>query len=136
MKEIIAIVRMNKTNATKKALVESGAAGFTATKVLGRGKLVDDPSVIAARKADLMSLAEEEDLREAEVLIDGFLDGTRLFPRRMFNVIAHDADVDKIVQSIIAANQTNNQVGDGKIFILPLFDAYRVRTAEKGDAAI
>ncbi len=136
MKEIIAIVRMNKTNATKKALVESGAAGFTATKVLGRGKLVEDPSLIAARKADLMRLAEDEDLREAEVLIDGFLDGTRLFPRRMFNVIAHDADVDKIVKSIIAANQTNNHVGDGKIFILPLFDAYRVRTAEKGDAAI
>ena len=136
MKEIIAIVRMNKTNATKKALVESGAAGFTATKVLGRGKLVDDPTVIAARKADLMRLAEEEDMREAEVLIDGFLDGTRLFPRRMFNVIAHDADVDKIVKSIITANQTNNQVGDGKIFILPLLDAYRVRTAEKGDAAI
>ena len=104
--------------------------------MLGRGKLVDDPAVIAARKADLMRLAEEEDMREAEVLIDGFLDGTRLFPRRMFNVIAHDADVEKIVKSIIAANQTNNQVGDGKIFILPLLDAYRVRTAEKGDAAI
>lgn len=136
MKEIVAIVRMNKTNATKKALVECGAAGFTATKVLGRGKLVEDPTVIAARKADLMSLAEDEDAREAELLIDGFLDGTRLFPRRMFNVIAHDSDVDKIVQSIIEANQTTYQVGDGKIFILPLLDAYRVRTAEKGDAAI
>lgn len=63
------------------------------------------------------------------------LDGTRLFPRRMFNVIAHDADVEKNCE-IDYANQTNNQVGDGKIFILPLLDAYRVRTAEKGDAAI
>ena len=38
MKEIIAVVRMNRTNATKKALIESGAAGFTALKVMGRGK--------------------------------------------------------------------------------------------------
>ena len=38
MKEIIAVVRMNKTNATKKALIEAGAAGFTALKVMGRGK--------------------------------------------------------------------------------------------------
>ena len=51
MKEIIAVVRMNRTNATKKALIESGAAGFTALKVMGRGKLVEDKGVIAARKA-------------------------------------------------------------------------------------
>ena len=38
MKEIIAVVRMNRTNATKKALIESGAAGFTALKVMGRGR--------------------------------------------------------------------------------------------------
>ena len=56
MKEIIAIVRMNKTGATKKALVAAGVAGFTAFKVMGRGKLVEDSAVIAARKKQLMEM--------------------------------------------------------------------------------
>ena len=46
MKEIMAIVQMNKTGATKKALLEAGVAGFTAVKVLGRGKPVLDPAII------------------------------------------------------------------------------------------
>ena len=136
MKEIIAIVRMNKTGATKKALVECGAAGFTAIKVLGRGKLVEDKTVIAARKADLMQRSFAEDDKETEMLIDGFLDGTRLFPRRMFTVVAFDEDVPSIVDSIIKANRTDFKVGDGKIFVVPLFDAVRIRTGERNEDAI
>lgn len=136
MKEIIAVVRMNRTNATKKALIESGAAGFTAIKVLGRGKLVEDKSVIAERKANMMEMALDEDIKEAEVLIDGFLDGERLFPRRMFHIIARDGDVEPIIQAIIKANRTDNKVGDGKIFVLPIADVARVRTAERGETAL
>ena len=136
MKEIIAVVRMNKTNATKKALIESGAAGFTAVKVLGRGKLVEDKSVIAERKAYMMEMAIGEDIKEAEELIDGFLDGQRLFPRRMFQIVAKDGDVEPIVQAIIKANRTENKVGDGKIFVLPIADVVRVRTAERGETAL
>jgi nitrogen regulatory protein PII 2 len=136
MKEIIAVIRMNKTNATKKALVESGAAGFTALKVLGRGKIVEDKSVIAARKANMMEMAIGEDAKDAEALIDGFLDGQRLFPRRMFHIIAKDNQVEAIVQAIITANRTDNKVGDGKIFVLPIADVVRVRTAERGEAAL
>ena len=136
MKEIIAVIRMNKTNATKKALVESGAAGFTALKVLGRGKIVEDKSLIAARKANMMEMAIGEDAKEAETLIDGFLDGQRLFPRRMFHIIAKDNQVEAIVQAIITANRTDNKVGDGKIFVLPIADVVRVRTAERGEAAL
>lgn len=136
MKEIIAVVRMNRTNATKKALIESGAAGFTATKVLGRGRLVEDKSVIAERKANMMEMAIGDDVKEAEELIDGFLDGQRLFPRRMFQIIAKDGEVEAIVQAIIKANRTDNKVGDGKIFVLPVADAVRVRTAERGESAL
>lgn len=136
MKEIIAVIRMNKTNATKKALVESGAAGFTALKVLGRGKIVEDKSLIAARKANMMEMAIGEDAKDAETLIDGFLDGQRLFPRRMFHIIAKDNQVEAIVQAIITANRTDNKVGDGKIFVLPIADVVRVRTAERGEAAL
>lgn len=136
MKEIIAVVRMNKTNATKKALVEAGAAGFTATKVIGRGKMIVDESAIAARKQELLAITNEDDKANAEVLIDGFLNGARLFPRRMFTVMAHEEDVTKIVEAIMEANRTGNGVGDGKIFVLPLYDSVRIRTGERGEEAI
>ena len=42
MKEIIAVIRMNKVGPTKKALVEAGVAGFTALKAVGRGKVVEN----------------------------------------------------------------------------------------------
>jgi nitrogen regulatory protein PII 2 len=129
---------MNKTNATKKALVEAGVAGFTAIKVQGRGKLVEDPDVIAERKEKLMALAVDDvaEKEETEQLITGFLDGSRLFPRRLFTVLAHDEDVPRIVDAITKANMTENKVGDGKIFVLPISDAVRVRTGEAGEAAL
>ncbi|MDR3583712.1 MAG: P-II family nitrogen regulator [Desulfosporosinus sp.] len=135
MKEIIAVVRMNKVGVTKKALIEVGAAGFTASKVMGRGKLVEDKSIIAERRKTLLALAQRDD-QVTDKLITEFLDGTRLFPRRLFNVLAHDEDVPKIIAAIIKANQTEYKVGDGKIFVLPTLDAVRVRTQESGDAAI
>lgn len=138
MKEIIAVIRMNKTGAMKRALVEAGVAGFTAVKVQGRGKLVDDPGLIAERKEKLLALAADEvvEREETESLVTGFLDGTRLFPRRLFTIMAHDEDVPRIVEAIMKANRTNYKVGDGKIFVLPVFDAVRVRTGETGEAAL
>lgn len=138
MKEIIAVIRMNKTNATKKALVEAGVAGFTAIKVLGRGKLVDDPSLIADRKEKLLALAADEVVEQAETeqLLTGWLDGSRLFPRRLFTILAQDEEVPRIVDAITQANRTTNKVGDGKIFVLPVLDAIRVRTGEAGAAAL
>lgn len=135
MKEIIAVVRINKVSATKKALVQVGAAGFTALKVMGRGRLVEDKAVIAERRATLLALAQKDD-QHTDKMITEFLDGTCLFPRRMFTVLAHDQDVPKIVKAIIDANKTDYNVGDGKIFVLPVLDAVRVRTKESGDAAI
>ncbi|MCD1294297.1 P-II family nitrogen regulator [Methanocella sp. CWC-04] len=138
MKEIMAIVRMNRTGATKKALVEAGVAGFTAVKVHGRGKLVKDPEVIAKRKSQLMSM-NFDDVTESgatEKLVTDFLDGTRMFPRRLFTILAHDEDVPRIVEAIMQANRTDCKVGDGKIFIMPVIDAVRVRTGESGEAAI
>ncbi|HWR09274.1 P-II family nitrogen regulator [Sporomusa sp.] len=135
MKEIIAIVRMNKTGATKKALVDAGVAGFTAFKVMGRGQLIDDPAIVAERKAKMMALAGADE-QDAEVLIDGFLDGHRLFPRRLFTILAHDEDVTTIIDAIMSANRTENGVGDGKIIVVPMLDAIRVRTGESGEEAV
>jgi len=138
MKEIMAVVRMNKTNATKKALIEAGVAGFTAIKVMGRGKPVEDPSLIQDRKEELLALACNEVLDGKETLkqVTSFLDGTRLFPRRLFTILAHDDDVPRIIDAITKANKTENAFGDGAIFVLPIADAVRVRTGEAGEAAI
>jgi len=135
MKEIMAIVRMNKVSATKRALVEAGIAGFTALKVMGRGKLVKDSSIIEERKKTLLAL-NPYNSSEKEKLVTQFLDGTRLFPRRMFTILAHDDEVPVIVEAIIQANRTENKVGDGKIFVMPIMDAIRVRTGETGDSAL
>lgn len=138
MKEILAVVRMNKTGATKKALVNAGVAGFTAVKVLGRGKLVTDPALIEQRKAQLMSLSID-DVTESgatEKLVTDLLDGTRLFPKRLFVILAYDEDVPRVVEAIMQANRTECKVGDGRIFVMPMLDAVRVRTGESGEAAI
>ena len=138
MKEIMAVVRMNKTNATKKALIDTGVAGFTAIKVLGRGKPVEDPVMIQERKQELLELAIDEsiDAEEAEKQVVSFLDGSRLFPRRLFTILAHDDDVPRIIEAITRANKTENNAGDGTIFVMPIADAIRVRTGEAGEAAI
>ncbi len=130
MKEIIAVIRMNKVSAMKKALVEVGVAGFTAFKVMGRGRLVTDPTLIAGRRQTLLALSKDDAARTEKLIVE-FLDGTRLFPRRLFTILAH-----LIVDKIIEVNRTDNKVGDGKIFVLPVFDAIRVRTGETGDAAV
>lgn len=135
MKEVIAVIRMNKVNATKKALVEVGYPGFTTFKVMGRGKLVTDPALVEDRKVKLLAMSDPEDPEVVE-LVTGFLDGTRLFPRRLFTVLVHDADVSAVVASLIKVNKTEYNVGDGKIFVLPLYEAVRVRTGERGDEAL
>lgn len=135
MKEIIAVIRMNKVGPTKKALVEAGVAGFTALKAIGRGKVVKNIEIIADRKKQLLAKTNPEDPKAEQVAME-FLDGRGLFPCRMFTILAHDEQVQIIVQAIIKVNKTQHNVGDGKIFILPLLDAVRVRTNEHGDAAI
>jgi nitrogen regulatory protein PII 2 len=138
MKEIMAIVRMKKTGVTKRALVETGVAGFTALKVLGRGKLVEDTTVIKPCKEKLLAMAIDDinEVEEAEQEVTSFLDDSRFFPRRLFTILAHDEDVPRIVEAITRVNITERKVGDGIILVLPVDDAVRVRTGESGEAAI
>lgn len=138
MKEILAIVRMKKTGATKKALIEAGVAGFTAVKATGRGKLLEESDIDGPCKEKLLDMAPNDVIEEneSEEQIITFLDDARMFPRRIFTILAHDEDVPRIVDAIINANRTERGAGDGKIFITPVADAIRVRTGESGDAAI
>lgn len=138
MKEILAIVRMKKTGPTKRALIDAGVAGFTAVRVMGRGKLVRDDEVIKPCRDVLKEMAPDDVIeeQESEEQILTFLDDTRMFPRRLFTILAYDEDVPRIVEAIMKANRTERGAGDGKIFVTPVSDAVRVRTGESGDAAI
>lgn len=138
MKEILAIVRMKRTGATKRALIEAGVAGFTAVRVMGRGKLVHDEELIKPCREVLKGMAPDDVIeeQESEEEIVTFLDDTRMFPRRLFTILAYDEDVPRIVEAIMKANRTERGAGDGKIFVTPVADAVRVRTGESGDAAI
>ena len=122
MKEVMAIVRLNKINVTKQALAEAGFPAFTCRKVLGRGK----------KSVDLTLMQTILDTGELPVspIGENLTEVGRLIPKRIFNLMINDEDVDKVVSTIIEANSTGNP-GDGKIFILPIMDAYRVRNGEK-----
>ncbi|NPV91829.1 MAG: P-II family nitrogen regulator [Firmicutes bacterium] len=126
MKEVIAIIRMNKINATKKALADIGIYGMHAMKVMGRGKVHLDLKVL-----DGMGPPEEI----GGIVMDGVAGGARLIPKRMITVLVQDEDVDKVVAAIIDNNREGN-MGDGKIFVCPVHDVCRIRTGERGEAAI
>ena len=59
----------------------------------------------------------------------------KLYPKRMITVVVPDKEVKTVVETIIEANKTGKP-GDGKIFVLPIGDAVRVRTAETGEKSI
>ena len=123
MKEILAVIRMNKMNETKRALADAGAASMTARKVIGRGK----------GKVDYMLLkGAEEGYEEA---ISQLSPGPKLIPKRMLTIVVPDNKVKTVVDTLIKVNQTHSP-GDGKIFVMPVLDAVRVRTGEHGDEAL
>ncbi len=118
MKEVMAVIRMNKINDTKRALNEAGVSSFTATgRVQGRGKGLVDFRILHGA---------EEGAPEA---IDQLGEGPRLVPKRLITVVVSDEWVEKTVETIINTNQTGSS-GDGKIFVLPILEATRVRTGE------
>lgn len=123
MKEVIAIIRINKMNETKRALADAGIYSLTARKVTGRGR---------GKINTLLLKGAEKGYEEA---INQLGSGPRLFPKRMLTIVVPDARVPVVVKTVIDVNKTGSP-GDGKIFVQPLLDAIRVRTAEKGDKAL
>ncbi|MFZ5833673.1 MAG: P-II family nitrogen regulator [Planctomycetota bacterium] len=123
MKQVVAVIRMNKMNQTKQALVDAGVSSFTARKVMGRGK----------GKVDYLLLkGAQEGYEEA---ITQLAPGPKLIPKRLLKVVVPDKVVPTVVKTIIDVNQTAHP-GDGKIFVMPVAEAYRVRTGERDDIAL
>jgi nitrogen regulatory protein P-II 1 len=112
MTKIEAIIRPERLEDVKAALDEIGVTGLTVTEVRGSGK----------------QRGYVHRYRGAEYRVN-LLEKVRL------ETVVADADLDRAVEAIVTAARTG-EVGDGKIFLLPVLDAVRVRTGERGEGAI
>ena len=112
MKKITAIVRPEKLEPLKEALFAARVSGMTISQVQGCGN----------------QHGWKEYYRGTEVLLN-------MIPKVKFELVVDDADVDAFVALIRAAARTG-EVGDGKIFISPVEEVVRIRTGEKGEAAV
>jgi len=112
MKKIEAYVRPFKLDDVKSALMEIGVKGMTVSEVKGFGR----------------QKGHTELYRGSEYHVD-------FLPKSKIEVFVADDQADAVVDMIVKVAKTG-QVGDGKIFILPVEDAIRIRTGESGDAAL
>jgi nitrogen regulatory protein P-II 2 len=112
MKYIIAIIKPFKLDEVREALGALGVQGITVTEVKGHGR----------------QKGHTEFYRGAEYAVS-------FIPKVKIEVAVDSALADRAVKAIQSAGQTG-QIGDGKIFVLPLEQAIRVRTGETGSAAL
>jgi nitrogen regulatory protein P-II 1 len=112
MKKIEAIVRPHKLDAVQDALSEAGFRGLTITEVRGYGR----------------QMGHSEIYRGSEYSVN-------FVPKIKVELVCTDDNVEKAI-TIIVTNARTGEVGDGKIFVVPVDEAIRVRTNEVGDDAI
>ncbi len=112
MKKIEAIIKPFKLDDVKEALTEIGVIGMTVTEVRGFGR----------------QKGHTELYRGSEYTID-------FLPKVKIELVVPDQIVEKVVAAIVAAARTGS-IGDGKVFVMPMGEAIRIRTGEKGESAI
>jgi nitrogen regulatory protein P-II 1 len=112
MKKIEAIIRPAKLDELHSALQEAGFAGITVTEVRGYGR----------------QKGHKEIYRGSEYNLE-------FVPKVKVELICTDGAVDEALKIIIEKSKTG-KIGDGKIFIIPVEDAIRIRTEESGESAV
>ena len=112
MKELIMFIRPKMYFPTKKALNQAGFHSMTIKDVIGRGKT---PIHYDLDKDDSPK--------------------SRLVAKKMVDMYVRDEDVQKVIDIVVEANKTNH-AGDGKIFVLPVKGALRIRTEQKDEEAL
>jgi Nitrogen regulatory protein PII len=112
MKKVEAIIREEKLEAVKKHLEEIGYFGMTLTEVSGRGRQKGVPLKWGSKEYRLEFL-----------------------PKLKVEVVVMDEDVPGAINAIIKGARTGD-IGDGKIFIIPIEDAVRIRTGDSGNNAV
>ena len=112
MKMIKAVIKPFKLDEVRDALTAAGVEGMTVSEVRGFGR----------------QKGHTELYRGSEYTID-------FLPKVKIELVVPDALVDKIVAAVAAAARTGS-IGDGKVFVIPMGEAIRIRTGEKGESAI
>jgi nitrogen regulatory protein PII 2 len=120
VKEVMAIIRMNMMNKTKNALLEAGISSLNANECLGRGKGLVDMLVLNGAE------------KRYEEMMSELGNAGRLVPKRILRVVVPNKLVKTVVDVIISINKTGRS-GDGKIFVLPVTEAWQVRTSQSGE---
>lgn len=114
MKMIICNIRHEKLEAVREKLFELGAPGLTVSDVKGIGKPMQHM---------------KSDTQSTPATIPQF------HPRVELKIVLEDDGVDEVIKTLVATVKTGN-LGDGKIFVIPVEEAVRIRTEEKGDQAL
>jgi nitrogen regulatory protein P-II 1 len=109
VKRVECIIRPYKLDEVKIALGEVGVIGMTVTDVRGSGR----------------HRGHRESFRGADYVID-------LPTKVKIEMVVRDDDVEEIIETVLAHARTGEK-GDGKVFVLPMDDAIRIRTEESGD---
>jgi nitrogen regulatory protein P-II 1 len=112
MRKVEAIIKPFKLDEVKEALSAVGIQGMTVTEVKGFGR----------------QKGHTELYRGAEYVVD-------FLPKIKLEIAIDDDLVDKAIQAIVEAANTG-RIGDGKIFVLPMEEAIRIRTGERGPSAL
>jgi nitrogen regulatory protein P-II 1 len=113
MNKVEAIIRPEKLDAVKEALAETGFMGLNIVHVIGRG----------AQKG-VVHVGRGGETQTVDML-----------PKVKMEVVVRDADTETVLK-IIAETARTGRLGDGKIFVMPVADAVRVRTGERGEVAV
>jgi nitrogen regulatory protein PII len=106
MKLIKGIIRPNKVEDVKNALTQVGVAGMTITEVRGHGKQKGHTAIYRGQEYSVS-----------------------LLPKMEIEVVVPDDKADEVVKAIITAARTG-EIGDGRVFVEPVDQSYRIRTGE------
>ncbi|MBI3947090.1 MAG: P-II family nitrogen regulator [Armatimonadetes bacterium] len=112
MKKLECIIRPQRFEEVKAALEELGVVGMTVQDVRGCGK---QKGVTATYRGMEYTMT--------------------LLPKVKIELVLHDDEVEEVIETLLEVARTG-ELGDGKVFIYPLEDAIRIRTGERGDAAV
>ena len=107
MKLIKCIVRPNKVDEVKDALEKLGIAGMTVTEVRGHGKQKGHTAIYRGKEYNVS-----------------------LLPKMQIEVVVVDSVLDDAIKAIVSAARTG-EIGDGRVFVLPVEQTYRIRTGER-----
>ena len=112
MKRVVAVIRMEKFEDVKKALLAIGCEGMNVSEVKGRGR----------------QLGIRESYRGSKYCID-------LIPKTRLELVVNNEELEKVIDAVVESARTG-EIGDGKIFVSNVEEVIRIRTGERGSDAV